>query len=803
MLIFSYTGSTNNQKAKQTENDFELMESDEEISAKQISKPRQRLKSAKDVGSSSSSSQGITSQVSQCNTTQETQEIAPSDEPKISSKRVHNEEKEEVAQAPLAAIASPTKKTRIMTPTKPAPSPKPAATKAVQQEEDEKLKPVPMKSVLKPLEASSTNLYGDPKKKKEIVGGVDAFFGNPSSITFKEPAAHAEPVSSTSATSMEVEGTSPTPAPKTSSTSKRTKAEAAVTSPIRSPAKKSRASTPDSTTIASASSSTSSGFNEKKFVITGVFHSMNRDDLQDFILQRNGKIASAVSGKTDYLLAGYILEDGRAVTEGSKYRTAIDKRVRILNEDDFMLMAEQIGSVSKPKPPPSAAPVAAPALAPAAAARMSESDQANRLWVDKYRPSSIQEIIGSTDIVKKLSDWLTRYHDVHITKSLKIPFSKENPGAKIVLLSGPPGIGKSTMASIVALHHGYEVYELNASDSRNKKSISEHLRDVVTSTSINLSGSSVKKRLIIMDEVDGMSGNSDRGGIQELLSIAKLSKNPIICICNDRQSPKIRSLANSCYDLRVKRPTKHQIAARIVSIAQSEGLQLDHNAAELLIEQAGNDIRQVLHALQMWQSSASSSSLSYLDMKQGMHRIEKDKVLRQSPFDACLTILAGQPRGQASNLDERYNSFFIDYSLLPLLVQQNYIDSAKSGIFRQPGLDDTMKMVRLAEASDAVSDIDLLAAGVRGDDQHWELLPAQAGLSVRAGSIVNGFQAFPTFPAVSQGISLYLGAQTSITRTLPPLRLWLPSKSGERLNKWGRFIRPNTFLVTSDLMLMM
>ena len=90
-------------------------------------------------------------------------------------------------------------------------------------------------------------------------------------------------------------------------------------------------------------------------------------------------------------------------------------------------------------------------------------------------------------------------------------------------------------------------------------------------------------------------GGSDRGGIAELIKLIKTSKTPIICICNDRQCPKIRSLANHCYDLRVRRPTKTQIATRIIALAKVEGLSVEQNAAELLVEQAGNDIRQVIH----------------------------------------------------------------------------------------------------------------------------------------------------------------------------------------------------------------
>ena len=61
---------------------------------------------------------------------------------------------------------------------------------------------------------------------------------------------------------------------------------------------------------------------------------------------------------------------------------------------------------------------------------------------------------------------------MHIKKTLTIPYGqKENPGAKAALISGPPGIGKTTMATIVGKACGFEVMELNASDTRNKSSV--------------------------------------------------------------------------------------------------------------------------------------------------------------------------------------------------------------------------------------------------------------------------------------------------------------------------------------------
>jgi hypothetical protein len=90
----------------------------------------------------------------------------------------------------------------------------------------------------------------------------------------------------------------------------------------------------------------------------------------------------------------------------------------------------------------------------------------------------------------------------------------------------------------------------------------------------------------------------------------------------------------------------------------------------------------------------------------------------------------------------------VDYSLIPLLVEQNYIDSSRNGIYKM-SISDDAKMDLLSKAADGISDMDLLGSALRGNDMHWELLPAQAAATLRVGSMVQGFQGFPTFPQVS------------------------------------------------------
>lgn len=67
------------------------------------------------------------------------------------------------------------------------------------------------------------------------------------------------------------------------------------------------------------------------------------------------------------------------------------------------------------------------------------------------------------------------------------------------------------------------------------------------------------KHVLLMDEVDGMAGNEDRGGMQELVNLIKHTEVPIICICNDRFSTKVRTLSCHSYDLKFQKLRVEQI----------------------------------------------------------------------------------------------------------------------------------------------------------------------------------------------------------------------------------------------------
>ena len=190
----------------------------------------------------------------------------------------------------------------------------------------------------------------------------------------------------------------------------------------------------------------------------------------------------------------------------------------------------------------------------------------------------------------------------------------------------------------------------------------EHLRDAVHSTVLSFSRAKPKKRVVIMDEVDGMS-SGDRGGVSELLKIIKTTETPIICICNDRQKQSIQSLAKSCFDLKFMRPSVPQIAERMLQIAQVEGLGVDREAMNALVVSTGGDVRQIFNALQMWKVGAANARAD--DVRKRMGQMNKDAILRVTGAEALSRLFSGV----RTPLQQRYEMFFTDYDRMPLFVQ--------------------------------------------------------------------------------------------------------------------------------------
>ena len=199
------------------------------------------------------------------------------------------------------------------------------------------------------------------------------------------------------------------------------------------------------------------------------------------------------------------------------------------------------------------------------------------MWSEKYRPISLEEMVGNEDARAKFLLWLKKW----------------KPGTKALLLVGPPGTGKTTTVHLTAKKLGLSLVELNASDSRTKERLSKKVGEAISS--VSLFGVST---LIFLDEVDGLAGRADYGAIEFIKDAVKKSQSPVVMAANDPDSDEVKKLASATTKVEFRRPGKEEVGARLERIARKEKLTMSTEELAKMAEAAHGDLRAAVNFLQ-------------------------------------------------------------------------------------------------------------------------------------------------------------------------------------------------------------
>jgi replication factor C large subunit len=203
-------------------------------------------------------------------------------------------------------------------------------------------------------------------------------------------------------------------------------------------------------------------------------------------------------------------------------------------------------------------------------------------WPEKHRPRSTEEIVGNSEQISSMRKWIQSW-------------KTRLPDKRAILLIGPPGTGKTATISALAMDLDMEIVEFNSSDKRNKGSIETLVWRAASQQTLD-----GRQRLILLDEVDGLSGTSDRGGVGAIIKVIKNSVHPIMMTANDPDSPRLKDLYKICHVYNFEPIDAEGMSIVLTRIAKSNKADVSQDIIEQIIENCAGDLRAAISDLEAY-----------------------------------------------------------------------------------------------------------------------------------------------------------------------------------------------------------
>lgn len=250
------------------------------------------------------------------------------------------------------------------------------------------------------------------------------------------------------------------------------------------------------------------------------------------------------------------------------------------------------------------------------------------LFTQKYAPRKLNQILGNEDRINYIQQWITNW----ISNNVKKP----------LLICGPSGVGKTSIAYAIATEFDLDLIELNASEIRNKSKVEQKLGP--KGVSLDLFG---RRRLFLIDDADILASRSDSGGSAAISSFLKECIAPIIVTATDPWDKKLSSIRFECELIELKKINKLSIKKLIEKISIEEKIQINSDLINAISENSSGDVRAAINDLQ-------AKCPSKRERDKDIFNTIRD-IFKSESYSAVKEILKGD----------------IDYELIKLWVDEN------------------------------------------------------------------------------------------------------------------------------------
>jgi len=336
---------------------------------------------------------------------------------------------------------------------------------------------------------------------------------------------------------------------------------------------------------------------------------------------------------------------------------------------------------------------------------------------EKYRPTKIDEFCGHEKVIVELKKWLENYY---------IPKTKGDNQKPNLIIMGAPGIGKTTLAHILLQTHGYDVIELNASDTRNGEQIDSIFKEILkASNNVACLLNYEKKKIgIIMDEIDGLS-TGDKGGMKKLQYY--LQKNnyftPIILTSNIAHytltgSKKLAELKKNCLFYSLDPVPNHIIYKKINWIVEQEHIEeiITPPLLNILIQNSCSDFRVILNLIDFTVLLSKTKELNFESMIEYIKNNTKE--VNYDLFQATEKLFKPNSFKNESDI---FNMFDLERYNLPL--------SSYDNLYKYILTYDKENLELIQNVLHKFTDSILIENAIY-NGLHWELFESQCALTI-------------------------------------------------------------------------
>jgi replication factor C large subunit len=267
-----------------------------------------------------------------------------------------------------------------------------------------------------------------------------------------------------------------------------------------------------------------------------------------------------------------------------------------------------------------------------------------RMWVEKYRPKTITEVIGNEDAKASFLSWL-----------------KSKRKKKGVLLYGPAGVGKTALVHAVAQDFNINVIEMNASDTRTKKTIMRIAGPTTSLLSLDQFFLNSKGTLLLLDEIDGLYGSEDRGGVGAIVQIIRDTRIPIVLTANVTDVQKLRPILKVCNSIKFRRIRTRLLLMLLKKICHEEGISIEKQALEQIAQKSRGDVRSAINDVQ-----SLGEGKKFLRQEDVVHLTSRNQQL--DVYDTLKELFTASSTADAKKI---LDSSLVDYDTLLLTIHEN------------------------------------------------------------------------------------------------------------------------------------